>query len=199
MKMVIGITGGISSGKSTVSNYIKSLGYKVIDADLISREIMKPKEDGFKAVLKEFPSCFDGEVLLRDKLGSLIFNDEKKREKLNSITHPIIKDRIELEISKSDGLIFLDVPLLFEAHFDTLCDYTILVYIDKLEQIKRLMLRDNITYDYAVSKIDSQMSLDDKKELADYIIYNDSTLNDLYKSVDKVIEGIKNGKNLSNK
>lgn len=199
MKMVIGITGGISSGKSTVSNYIKSLGYKVIDADLISREIMKPKEDGFKAVLKEFPSCFDGKVLLRDKLGSLIFNDKKEREKLNSITHPIIKDRIELEISKSDGLIFLDVPLLFEAHFDTLCDYTILVYIDKLEQIKRLMLRDNITYDYAVSKIDSQMSLDDKKELADYIIYNDSTLNNLYKSVDKVIEGIKNGKNLSNK
>lgn len=199
MNLVIGITGGISSGKSTASNYIKDKGYKIIDADIISRQIMEYNKEGYIRVKKAFPEAFVGDVLDRKLLASIIFNDYHKREVLNNIMHPIIKEKIIEEINKSEGIVFLDVPLLFETHFDDLCDVTILISVDKETQIKRLMARDNIEREYAVKKIDSQMSLEEKAKKADYVIYNNQSIDILKNNIDEVLGVILNGKNLSNK
>lgn len=192
MKKIIGITGGISSGKSTVTKYLINKGYYVIDADKISKMITEPGNLGNKLISIHFgASYFNGDILDRKKLGDLIFHNPKKRKELDEILHPIIKKEIISEIEERDeDIIFLDIPLLFEAHFDDLCDSIILVYINKDIQIKRLMERDNISYDMAILKIDSQMSLEEKKKKSDYIINNNSDLINLYKEIDNILERI---------
>ena len=182
MKKVIGLTGSIASGKSTVSNRLKELGYVVIDCDAINHEILKKNAVGYLEVVKEFTSSIldeNGEIC-RKKLGSLIFNDSKLKEKLNQILHPIIKSIVIEEINKTDdGMVFLDCPLLFETDFHELCDLKIVVYVNMDTQIQRLMQRDNITFPEALKKIYAQMSLDEKLELADYVIDNCHSLGDL--------------------
>ena len=173
MKRVIGITGGIASGKSNVSNVIKSLGYHVIDSDLITHKLEDIGGKVYNAIVLAFGNSYlkDDKSLDRKKLGNLIFSDAKAKEKLNSISHPIIVDEIKKEINNiNDEMIFVDIPLLYESKLEYLCDKIICVYLPKNEQIKRLIFRDNIDEEFAIKKVDSQMSLDKKKELADYVI-----------------------------
>lgn len=199
MNLTVGITGGIASGKSTVSNYIRKKGYKIIDADILSKEIMEYGQEGYAKVKEAFPEAFERNTLNRSKLADIIFHDDYKKDILNSITHPIIKKKIIDEIKRNSGIVFIDVPLLFEAHYDDLCDKIIVVYVDRQNQIKRLMARDNIDENYAIKKIDSQMSLDEKVLKADMVIDNNKDENSLLKNIDEVLEVIINGKNLSNK
>ena len=182
MKKVIGLTGSIASGKSTVSTKLSELGYLVIDCDDINHRLLKKARPGYNAVVKEF-----GEEILdekghidRKKLGSLIFNNAKLKEKLNQILHPLIKKRVieEIEIV-NEGLVFIDCPLLFETDFHELCDLTVVVYVNMDTQIHRLMKRDNIIFPEALKKIYAQMPLDDKLTLADYVIDNCHSLGDL--------------------
>ena len=182
MRKVIGLTGSIASGKSTVSAKLKELGYYVIDCDDIGHRILKKARVGYYPVVAEF-----GEEILdsighidRKKLGQIIFNDKSKKEKLNQILHPIIKDLVKKEIDAYyHGLIFLDCPLLFETDFHELCDETVVVYVNMDTQIHRLMARDGITFPEALKKIYAQMSMDEKLELADYVIDNCHSLGDL--------------------
>ena len=111
--------------------------------------------------------------------------------KLNSISHPIIKEEVLKEINKADGIIFVDVPLLSESKFDSLCDKVICVYLNKETQIKRLMERDHIDYSYAKAKIASQMDLDQKRDLADYVIDSKGSFQETYHQVLKILEMIK--------
>ena len=182
MRNVIGLTGSIASGKSTVSAKLRELGYFVIDCDEIAHRIIKKARVGYYPVVAEF-----GEEILdsighidRKKLGKIIFEDKSKKEKLNQILHPIIKDIVIKDINEyNHGLIFLDCPLLFETDFHELCDSTVVVYVNMDTQIQRLMARDGITFPEALTKIYAQMSMDKKLELADYVIDNCHSLGDL--------------------
>ena len=181
MKKVIGLTGAIASGKSTVSSKLQQLGYKIIDCDKINHEILKQNNIGYSAVVKEFGEDIldENKEINRKELGKVIFNNSKLKEKLNQILHPLIKDIVIKEIEQLDGLIFLDCPLLFETDFHKLCDLTIVVYVNLDTQIQRLMSRDNVTFPEALKKIYAQMPLEDKLTLADFVVDNCHGLGDL--------------------
>ena len=182
MAKVIGLTGSIASGKSTVSNKLKSIGYQVIDCDQINHEILKKDNIGYTLVVEAFGNdILNSDLEINRKaLGNLIFSNKDLKEKLNNILHPLIKDIVKREIDgSSEKLIFLDCPLLFETDFHKLCDYTIVVYVNLDTQIQRLMQRDGITFPDALKKIYAQMPLDEKLTLADFVVDNCHSLSDL--------------------
>lgn len=198
MKKIVGITGGIASGKSTVSQYLVSLGYRVLDADEISKELSCISMPIYCAILDAFGREYllPNEELDRKKLGKLIFEDPSSRAKLDSITHPIIVEELQKRIRKiEDSIIFLDIPLLFEAKLSYLCDTIVCVYVDKDTQVKRLMNRDKISKEYALSKISAQMSLEEKKKLSNYSIESMDSFDETKKNIIKILEKIK-GENL---
>lgn len=178
---VIGLTGGISTGKSTVSEILKEEGFKIIDADVIAREILDIGQDAYEKVI----DFFGIEVLNIDKtinrtyLGKKIFRDKKLRDKLNSITHPSIMKKIkqQIDLNSKEELIFLDIPLLIEVYDELInsgvyIDKIWLVYCDRERQITRLMKRDSISYEQAELKVNSQMDIEEKRKYADQIIDN---------------------------
>lgn len=195
---VIGLTGSIATGKSSASNIIKSLGYEVIDADLIARDIVKDK-NVILEIKKNFgENIYENNKLNRDELAKIIFNDKDKRKLLNEITHPKIYGTIKNKIEKSDSeIIFLDIPLLIET-MDNIDKYNLkldeiwLVYLSFENQVKRLMKRDSISYKYAVDKISSQISAEDKKKYADIILDNSETLEALEQNIKDEIKKLKN-------
>ena len=193
MRKVIGVTGGIASGKSNVISIIKRQGFKVIDCDLINHNLQKINMPIYNAIKEAFGSSYflDNGELDRKKLGELIFHNENEKLKLNSISHPIIKEEVLKEINMADGIVFVDVPLLYESKFDSLCDKVICVYLNKDAQIERLMERDHIDYSYAKSKIASQMDLDQKRDLADYVIDSKGSFQETERQVLKILEMIK--------
>lgn len=185
---IIGLTGSIATGKSQVTKILKEMSYKVIDSDLIARDVMDDRE-----VIEKIKKYF-GENLYRDNkldrqaLGKIIFNSLEKKELLDSITHPLIYKKIleEININKDENLLFIDIPLLIENGINSyeMNFYEVwLVYSDKKTQIKRLMERDDIDESYAKAKISSQMSIEDKKDYADIIIDNRGNLKDLKNQV----------------
>ena len=190
--VIVGITGGIGTGKSSVSKHIKELGYELIDTDLISKELTNSDE-----VLKEIKDVFGDEYLINGKLnrtlmGKLVFSDYNSRTKLNNIIHTKVLKEVVNKINNSiNNLIFIDVPLLFEAHFDELCHKIICVDLDLNNNIDRLMKRDNINKDMAKMKINSQMPLIEKKNKSDFIIDNSKELCYTYKQLEDIINQIK--------
>ncbi len=196
MKRVIGITGGIASGKSNVTNICKSLGYEVIDSDSIVKELSVKNGPIFKVIVDTFGKNYlkiDGE-LDRAKLAKLVFNNIDAKNQMNKITHPIVVEEIKRRISAiDDGLIFVDIPLLFEGHLEYLCDKTICVFLKKKLQVERLMARDKIDEDYALAKIHSQMDLYMKKELSDYVIDSKGDFEETKQQVIKTINDILGG------
>ena len=201
-KQIIGITGGISSGKSNVAREIRKLGYPVFDADLISKESLDYNTPSYLKVCETF-----GEKILnsdftinRQKLATIIFSDELKRQKLMNIIHPYVKKVLKENILKSNSnLVFLDVPLLFETDFHLLCDKIICVYLDKHLQLERLIERDNINKALAIKKIESQLPLDVKVKKSDYIIDSSGTLLETKKQIEKLMGVLTNGKTNGNK
>lgn len=190
MKKVIAITGGIASGKSMATNYIRKKGFTVLDADTITHSIYlnggasKPLREAFG------DSIFTDGKIDRKRLGSIIYNDRSKRALLNSIMHPLIYDEIKKQINKcSDDILFIDVALLFEAGFDSLADKVMCIYASKDIRVKRLMERDNISYDFAMAKINSQMSMEEIRDRSDIVIdHSDNDLDKFYKDIDKVLK-----------
>jgi len=194
--LVVGLTGGIATGKSTVSKIIAEKGIVVIDADRISREIVKPGEVAYKKIVEFF-----GEEILsengeidRKKLRNIVFNDYNKLKVLNEITHPEILKKILIKIedlkSKGEKICVLDAALLIEANFHKFVDKVILVYCDIEIQISRLMKRDNLSREEAINIINSQMSFEQKKKYADYLIDNSKDIDFTKKQVDRVLNSI---------
>ena len=191
---VIGITGGIASGKSYVSSVVKKAGYPVIDADAISKELSKKDMPVYNAIVRTFgESYLDGNKNLdRQKLASLIFNDKQAKGLLNGISHPLIIDEMERQIKNAESdLVFVDVPLLYESNIEYMFDKIVCVYLPRTIQIERLMKRDNITYEYAVKKVESQKSLEEKKKLADFVINSSNSFDYVDKSVIELIKTLK--------
>lgn len=192
---IIGITGSIATGKSQVSNILRDLGYSVIDSDLVAREVVE-RED----ILDEIRNFFGDDATLGGKLNrsyvrELVFKDEKKLKILNSIMHGTIY-RTMLSRIKDDEINFLDVPLLFETLEEAKIyglnyDEVWVVYSKPSIQLKRLMERDNISKVEAQRIIDSQISIEKKKNIADYVVENNDGLESLRKNVLKALERLK--------
>ncbi|MCK1977408.1 dephospho-CoA kinase [Jeotgalicoccus huakuii] len=195
MYKVIGLTGGIASGKTTVSNYLKDQGFTVLDADVYSRKTTEKNGPAIPEIIEEFGEDIVDESgnLNRKKLGNIIFNDEEKRKKLNVIVHPLIRQMMnsDEERFKEKGHVFLDIPLLFENGLDSRCDLIITVYVDRDVQIERLSERNNLSRSDAVSRIDSQMPLSDKASKSDIVFDNNGKLDELYEQVNKFLETLK--------
>ena len=194
MKQIIGVTGGIASGKSNVCNIIEQEGYPVIDCDKITAELSVQGGLLYNVIVKEFGEDFllDNGDLDRKKLAKKIFNDSKSKELLDKVTHPIIYEEVKKRLDKiSDGLVFLEAPLLYESKFDSICDKIICVFLQKRLQVQRLMDREGIDEDYALAKIHSQMDLYMKKSLADFVIDSKGTFEETKLLVLNVINDIK--------
>ena len=184
---IIGLTGGIATGKSTVTQAIRNLGIQVIDADEISREVVKPGTRGHQSIKKVFgPQVFDPETdeLNRDLLGQIIFNDAAKRKQLNAIVHPkVIWEMIKrclLSLWHREKYVVLDLPLLFEVGtFSWLLSYIIVVRCNKDQQLNRLMARNDYSQEEATSRINAQMDLELKCSKADFVIDNDKTFREV--------------------
>lgn len=193
---VVGLTGGISSGKSTVSNLFKAHGIPVVDADVVARDALKKGTGGWKKVVEAFGNDIlhpDGEVD-RPKLGRIVFSDADKRQLLNRLLAPYISSGIVKEILKlwlkGCKVIVLDVPLLFEAKMDKWAKPIVVVWVDRETQLKRLMARDRITEEEANNKINAQMSLNTKRSKADIVIDNTGSLEELQVQFEKVLHEV---------
>ena len=194
--MIIGITGSIACGKSTISNYLKSKGYIVIDADKIGHEALDDDYVKEKLIVAFGNEILEDNKINRQKLGELVFGNSSNLNVLNSIIHPEIRKKILEKIDKNNDkeLIFIDVALLFEAKFDDLVDKIIVVYVDENTQLTRLMKRNSISKKEALSRIVSQMSPIEKAKLGDYTVNNNLDVINTYEQVDKVLSELKKGR-----
>ena len=196
--LLVGLTGGIASGKSLVSGIFKSLGAHIIDADIIAHELIKPGLPAWDEIVKRFGRGIlleDGNIN-RPLLGSIIFNDTAKREILNSILHPrIFKEvdwlRNEIEKTSPDAILIFDAALLIETRAYELVDVVILVYANEDQQIKRLMERDGLAKGEALERIKVQMNTEEKKRYADYIIDTSKTQEDVKRQAMDIFEELK--------
>ncbi|MEH7157640.1 dephospho-CoA kinase [Neobacillus drentensis] len=200
MSLVIGLTGGIASGKSTVSNIFKEMNITVVDADIEARLAVMKGETAYHKIIADFGEgiLMDTGEIDRQKLGSIIFNQADKRQRLNEIVHPEVRKRMndQVEKAKQNGeeVIVLDIPLLFESKLTYMVDKTILVFVDNETQLKRLMVRNNLSVEDAEARIHSQMPLADKIKLADAVINNNGAIEETKKQLLNVLVqfGIKN-------
>ncbi|MDC2841662.1 dephospho-CoA kinase [Limosilactobacillus mucosae] len=196
MTLVIGLTGGIASGKSTISSILKAVGWPVIDADLIARQIVMPGSKGLEQIVNRFgPQMLNSDGTLdRKKLGKTVFDDPKKLSDLDKIEHPLIQEAIDSQLDEFKKqhlpVVVLDVPLLFETGMDEECDLTVLAVVDQATQLKRLTKRDQISKMDAVKKISSQMSLKEKMQRADVIIDNNGTLEQTRSQVAELVDRV---------
>jgi dephospho-CoA kinase len=191
--MIIGLTGTIGSGKSTVSEHLKSLGALVLDADIISRQVVELGTTGLEQIIALFGGSVinpDG-TLNRKAMAKLVFADEEKRLLLNSIIHPAVlntlKDKTEAETEKNPNRVIVwDVPLLIEVGWNEFVDSVWLVTAPENVRIERIIRRDNCTAEQAEMRIRAQMSEDEKLKYSNNVIDNGSTLEKLYAQVDEL-------------
>ena len=193
----LGLTGGIATGKTTISNYLKSIDIPVLDADEYARKVVEPGTPG----LAEITNTFGEQVLRADGslnrklLGQIVFNDSSARQTLNDITHPRIQQMMADELHRlaeqQIPLVILDIPLLLENKNVAGADAVMVVTIPESLQLTRLMQRNNLTEKEAQSRISSQMPLVEKEKLADFVIDNSGTISSTQKQVEKVIQKIR--------
>jgi dephospho-CoA kinase len=193
---LVGLTGGIASGKSTVAAILHRLGASIINADEIAREVVQPKEDAWKEIIATFGLDIlrEDETLDRKKLRKIVFENPEARKKLETIIHPRVRALAEKRISElaaaGSSIIVYEVPLLFENQIHLWLRPVILVACDIETQKKRLLERDHLTAIEAQKHLDAQMSLGEKRKLADYVIENDGTLEQLEQQVREVLQKI---------
>lgn len=186
---VLGLTGGIATGKSTVTNIFKEFNFPVISADEVAREVVEPGTNGLAQIVETFGEQFlnsDG-TLNRSKLGKLVFSDHDKLDKLNDLLQPVIHHEIGRQITKlkenHPALIVLEIPLLFEQHNEEMVDYVMVVITSDHDQLKRLKQRNGLSNEEASQRINSQMPLKDKINLADIVIDNSGSVEETRKQV----------------
>lgn len=197
MSYLVGLTGGIASGKSVVSNYLKQKGIPIIDADVVAREVVEPGTKGLQKIVDHFGTDYltFEQTLDRKKLGQLIFSNEAAREQLAVFLDQAILDRMqELTAAyraRQEPLIVWDMALLIEKNYQSLVDEVLLVSVAPNIQVERLMARDHISAKEAKQKIASQLPLQEKKRFADLWIDNSGTLDETYRQIDHWLENLK--------
>jgi dephospho-CoA kinase len=196
--MLVGLTGGVATGKSTVSKMFKQCGAVVIDADALAREIVQPGKPAWREIIR----VFGKDMLNRDRtinrhsLGTMVFHDKKKRRRLELIIHPRVA-REQTKLAKQAGkkdphaIVIYDVPLLFEAHIDKRVDKVIVVTADHKTQLDRLRKRNGLSRAEALRRIRSQLPLAQKRRLADYVLDGTKNRRQLAREVSQVLEDLR--------
>ena len=192
MPKVIGLTGGIASGKSTVSELLSAHGFKIVDADIASRQAVEKGTKGLERVKEAFgeQAIDENGEMNRAYVGEVVFNQPEKRLELNEIVHPIVREIMEKEKAQylSEGYhVIMDIPLLFENNLQDTVDEVWLVYTSESIQIDRLMERNNISMEEAKARVYSQISIDKKRRMADHEIDNRDTKLELKKNLENLL------------
>lgn len=195
MILIIGITGSIACGKSLVSNYLQEKGYTIIDADKIGHMALENDEVKKQLVNKFGKSILKDNEVNRVTLGKLVFEKNENLKELNNIIHPQIRKNIseQIQVHKNEKLVFVDVPLLFEAKFDDLVEKIIVISLDEKIQLERLMNRNSLSKEEALQRIKSQIPVREKEKLGDYVVDNSFTQENTYNQVDRILEKLKLG------
>lgn len=192
----IGLTGGIASGKSTVSSWLREAGIPVLDSNALARQAVAPGSPGLAEVLAQFgPQLLlpDG-MLNREALGTLVFRDAEARARLNAIVHPRVRALTEQALQKLEAAgetrVVLDIPLLYEVRDPAEFERVVVVYVDATTQLERLMRRNALSAAEAQARIQSQLSLEVKKARADVVIDNRGSFEETRRQVDDLIKTV---------
>ena len=188
MGKIIGITGGIASGKSTVTNFLRKQGFQVVDADAVVHQLQKHGGRLFEALVQHFGQkiILENGELNRPLLASLIFSNPEEREWSKQIQGEIIREELATlrdQLAKTESIFFMDIPLLFEQDYSSWFDETWLVYVDREVQVERLMKRDQLSKDEAESRLAAQWPLEKKKDLASQVLDNNGSRDQLVSQV----------------
>ncbi|HSO57054.1 MAG TPA: dephospho-CoA kinase [Paenisporosarcina sp.] len=191
--MIIGLTGSIASGKSTISAMLKEKGYPIIDADVVARIVVEPGTSNLQEIKRQFGASVINEdgTLNRDALGKLIFNDPAKRKQLNDLMHPAIRSemlrqRDEL-LKNGQKILIMDIPLLFESRLQHFVDKILVVSVTEETQLERLMNRNSLSKEEATSRIHSQLPVSEKEKGADAVIYNNGTIAQSQQQLERIL------------
>jgi len=196
--LIVGLTGGIASGKSTIAAMFKREGAYIIDIDMISRDVVKPGKPAWLDVVHIFGKevCNEDKTLNRKRVGDIVFSDAKKRKKLEEIIHPkITAEKLrqigEIEAKDKGAIVIVDIPLLIETNKQDTVDKVVLVYTSPQVQIERLVKRDGLSLEDAYKRLGSQMPIENKKKYAHYIINNEEQRGEIQKRVKKTFRELK--------
>ncbi|WP_456273789.1 dephospho-CoA kinase [Bacillus sp. AK031] len=193
MSSIIGLTGGIASGKSTVSRLLMNKGFTIVDADLAARKVVEPGEPAYEKIIEVFGQKIlnDDNTINRGELGAIIFHNQERRLLLNEIVHPAVRSQMLAEKDEAflqgKKTVVMDIPLLFESNLTWMVEKTIVVYVDRETQINRLMERNSLSEEEALARIQSQMSLEKKKDLAHAVLDNRRTIEQTMLQLDELI------------
>lgn len=194
MGKIIGITGGIASGKSTVTNFLREKGFQVVDADTVVHQLQKPGGRLYQLLVQHFGQkiILENEELNRPLLASLIFSNPEEREWSKQTQGEIIREELAAlreQLAQTETIFFMDIPLLFEQDYSAWFDETWLVYVNRDVQVERFMKRDYLSKEVAESRLATQWSLEEKKKLASHILDNNGSCDQLVTQVVKLLEG----------
>lgn len=194
MALIIGLTGSIASGKSTISGKFIDLQTPVIDADQLAREVVNPGEKAYKKIVETFGREFlqEDQTLDRKKLGAIVFTDEEKRKTLNNIVHPAVRKKMtelrDAYVADGEKCVVLDIPLLFESKLNHFVDKIMVVYVDEKVQLDRLIERDGYMEEEAKQRIQAQMPVKEKATLADAVIHNNGSKQASYQQLKDILK-----------
>lgn len=195
--MILGLTGGIATGKSTVTGMLRERGIPVIDADQIAREVVEPGKPAYEAIIGHFGRDIllaDGQID-RKKLGEIVFSDESERQKLNAIVHPEVRRvmREEAETAEKNGasIVFMDIPLLYESKLQYMVEKIVVVYAPAAMQLARMMERDELDHEQAQKRLRAQFPIDQKREEADFLIDNSRSREETERQVEDMLAKIR--------
>ena len=194
MGKIIGITGGIASGKSTVTNFLRQQGYQVVDADAVVHQLQKPGGRLYQVLVQHFGQeiLLENGELNRPLLASLIFSKTEEREWSKSTQGEIIREELAAlrdQLAQTETIFFMDIPLLFEQDYANWFDETWLVYVNRDVQVERFMERDHLSKEVAESRLSAQWSLEEKKKFSSHILDNNGSRDQLVSQVVKLLEG----------
>jgi len=194
MGKIIGITGGIASGKSTVTNFLREKGFQVVDADAVDHQLQKPGGRLYQVLVQHFGQkiILENGELNRPLLASLIFSNPEEQEWSKQTQGEIIREELAAlrdQLAQTEAIFFMDIPLLFEQDYSAWFDETWLVYVNRDVQVERFMKRDYLSKEVAESRLATQWSLEEKKKLASHILDNNGSRDQLVTQVVKLLEG----------
>jgi len=187
----VGITGGIATGKSTVTNYLKEKNLPIIDCDILAREALEKGTAAYKAVINKFGSEIkqkDAQID-RSKLANIVFNDEDKRKDLERVVHEHVLRNVQSQlrgyISNKEPLVFIDIPLLFEVKWQFLVDEIWVIHCNEQKQLDRMTKRDNLSIEEAKARLSAQINIEEKKDMGDVIISSSQSYESMFNSVNQ--------------
>jgi dephospho-CoA kinase len=199
--MIIGLTGGVATGKTLVAEEFRRLGAVVIDTDELAREVVRPGGPAYTGIVEAFGAGIlqaDGVEIDRKALGSLVFGDDENLKRLNSLTHPhilkIMRERVrEAKAADAKAVIIVVVPLLYEVGLEGEMDAVAVVSAPEETQVKRLMARDGLSREEALRRVSAQLPIDEKKRRGDYVIENTGSMEDALREARRVYSAIAGG------